>query len=109
MPPESSHSGPSGRHDGKAADLDGETDEPNPEVGEQATPDDIPRPKGLVNFSQAPFGTLCGLFDVLESASREGHKKPGYKGNLIAKFFAVSQSDWCRPELRTLNIASRDL
>jgi hypothetical protein len=32
------------------------------------------------------------LFDVLESANREGHKKPGFKGNLIAKFFAVSTS-----------------
>ncbi|GAA6013367.1 hypothetical protein JCM11491_006368 [Sporobolomyces phaffii] len=64
------------------------TDEPIPDVSEAAEPDDIARPAGLVNFGEAPFGGLCGLFDVLESANREGHKKPGFKGNLIAKFFA---------------------
>ncbi|GAA5965465.1 hypothetical protein JCM3765_003291 [Sporobolomyces pararoseus] len=72
----------------KESDHEDETDEPHPESGESAEADDIHRPKGLVNFGQAPFGGLCGLFDVLESANREGHKKPGFKGNLIAKFFA---------------------
>jgi len=55
-------------------------------------PDDLERPKGLQNFADAPFGGLCQLYDALESSSREGHKKPGYKGNLIAKFFQVSLS-----------------
>lgn len=76
----------------KDTDPDDPNDEPEPDTSEAALPDDIERPKGLVNFDQAPFGGLCGLFDVLESANREGHKKPGFKGNLIAKFFAVSTS-----------------
>ncbi|GAA5908080.1 uncharacterized protein JCM6883_004110 [Sporobolomyces salmoneus] len=80
MPPYNSHTAQSSNND--------QDDEPHPEVGEQATTDDIERPKGLINFGEAPFGGLVGLFDVLESSQREGHKKPGYKGNLIAKFFA---------------------
>ncbi|GAA5922726.1 DNA ligase (ATP) DNL4 [Sporobolomyces koalae] len=57
------------------------------EEGPLAEPDDIERPPGLVNKADAPFGSLCGLLEVLETANREGHKKPGYKGTLIAKFF----------------------
>lgn len=87
MPP---HNSRYSKGKAKEADYEDETDEPHPETSESAELDDIQRPKGLVNFGQAPFGGLCGLFDVLESANREGHKKPGFKGNLIAKFFAVS-------------------
>jgi hypothetical protein len=89
MAPHTTHYSPHSKGKGKDSDAEDETDEPHPEVGESAEADDIQRPKGLINFGQAPFGGLCGLLDVLESANREGHKKPGFKGNLIAKFFAV--------------------
>lgn len=71
-----------------------------------ASEEDIERPKGLQNFADAPFGGLCSLYDALESANREGHKKPGYKGNLIAKFFQVSLSYCLMKPLKQATISA---
>lgn len=78
---------PSYYRKGKAKEEEGSDED----EGEMPTADldDIQKPKGLQNFADAPFGGLCQLYDALESAFRESQKKPGYKGNLIAKFFQV--------------------
>ncbi|GAA5924604.1 hypothetical protein JCM1841_003439 [Sporobolomyces salmonicolor] len=51
-----------------------------------AQSDDITRPPGLENQGKVPFGVLCSLYERFESATRNKHKKPGYKGELLKDF-----------------------
>lgn len=54
-----------------------------------AESDDIEKPPGLENGTTPPFGVLCMLFDQFESATRNKHKKAGYKGELLGQFISV--------------------
>ncbi|GAA5899174.1 hypothetical protein JCM5296_000357 [Sporobolomyces johnsonii] len=58
------------------------------EDGAPATqPDEIERPPGLENKGEVPpFGVLCSLYESFEMATRNKHKKPGYKGELLKDF-----------------------
>lgn len=56
---------------------------------EPAKSDDIVKPPGIENGPTPPFGVLCMLFDQLESATRNKHKKVGYKGELLGQFISV--------------------
>ncbi|PRQ77013.1 ATP dependent DNA ligase domain-domain containing protein [Rhodotorula toruloides] len=53
-----------------------------------AESDDIEKPPGLENGPTPPFGVLCMLFDQFESATRNKHKKVGYKGELLGQFIS---------------------
>ncbi|GEM06078.1 DNA ligase [Rhodotorula toruloides] len=53
-----------------------------------AESDDIQKPPGLENGPTPPFGVLCMLFDQFESATRNKHKKAGYKGELLGQFIS---------------------
>ncbi|BGP12433.1 DNA ligase (ATP) [Rhodosporidiobolus nylandii] len=54
----------------------------------RAQPDDLVKPPGIEPFGDSPpFGILCGLFEQFENATRNKHKKPGHKGDLLKEFF----------------------
>ncbi|GAA5972708.1 hypothetical protein JCM11641_002986 [Rhodosporidiobolus odoratus] len=50
--------------------------------------DDLVKPPGIEPFGPSPpFHYLSGLYEKFESATRNKHKKPGHKGELLAAFF----------------------
>jgi DNA ligase-4 len=50
----------------------------------RSQPDDLVKPPGIEPFgSSPPFGTLCSLYEKFENATRNKHKKPNYKGELL--------------------------
>ncbi|GAA6002791.1 hypothetical protein JCM10207_007683 [Rhodosporidiobolus poonsookiae] len=54
----------------------------------QAQPDDLVKPPGIEPFGPSPpFNVLVGLYEAFETATREKHKKAGYKGDILSKFF----------------------
>ncbi|GAA5903015.1 hypothetical protein JCM6882_009669 [Rhodosporidiobolus microsporus] len=54
----------------------------------RAQPDDVVKPPGIEPFgSSPPFGVLVSLYEQFENATRNKHKKPGYKGNLLQTSF----------------------
>ncbi|GAA5909260.1 hypothetical protein JCM6882_003781 [Rhodosporidiobolus microsporus] len=54
----------------------------------RAQPDDVVKPPGIEPFgSSPPFGVLVSLYEQFENATRNKHKKPGYKGNVLQTFF----------------------
>ncbi|GAA6040368.1 hypothetical protein JCM8097_007579 [Rhodosporidiobolus ruineniae] len=53
-----------------------------------AQPDELPKPPGIEPFGPSPpFGLLVSLYQEFESATRNKHKKPGYKAEALRNFF----------------------
>jgi hypothetical protein len=57
---------------------------------QRAQPDDLVMPVGIEAHGKSPpFGILCSLYDRFEEATRNKHKKPSYKADLLSEFFKV--------------------
>lgn len=55
-----------------------------------STPDDLVKPAGIEPFGASPpFGFLCSLYEKFEAATRNKHKPPKYKAELLKEFFHV--------------------
>ncbi|GAA5858831.1 hypothetical protein JCM8547_005005 [Rhodosporidiobolus lusitaniae] len=70
----------------RGSPLDNDDDD---DAVSRAQADDLVKPPGIEPFGPSPpFGVLCSLFEQFENATRNRHKKPGYKGELLKEFVA---------------------
>ncbi|GAA5828242.1 hypothetical protein JCM11251_002654 [Rhodosporidiobolus azoricus] len=70
------------------SDADKDNDDDDNIDQYRAQPDDLVKPPGIEPFGPSPpFGVLVSLYEQFENATRNKHKKAGFKGELLRNYF----------------------